>query len=61
MSENNEMLNAVNTMLGNIELFQKQAELNACLTKVTYDTLTSAGFTKQQAMELIKARGPLLA
>ncbi|WP_252431416.1 hypothetical protein [Peribacillus butanolivorans] len=48
-------------MLGNIELFQKQAELNACLTKVTYDTLTSAGFTKQQAMELIKARGPLLA
>lgn len=60
MHDMTDMKSAIEFMLDNMELLRKQVELNAVLSKVAYDTLTSAGFTEQQALEIIKARGATL-
>ena len=60
MANADEVLAAVNMMLSNMDVMRRQTELHAVLAKSAFDTLTAAGFTEEQAMELIKARGPLL-
>lgn len=52
-----EMKNAISFMLDNMEMMLKQVELNAVLYRKSYETLIAAGFTEEQALEIVKARG----
>lgn len=61
MSGISEALQAVESLLDNMDLVRKHTELNAVLMRTAYETLKSSGFTEEQAIELIKARGPMLA
>ncbi len=60
MDNTEQLRNTIEFMLGNMELMQKQVELQAALTRIAYDSLQRAGFTEEQATEFIKARGPML-
>lgn len=56
---NEEMIAGIRLMLDNMELVKRQVELNAVLMKVAHESYQKAGFTEEQATEIIKARGPL--
>ncbi|TWL50227.1 hypothetical protein CHCC15332_4251 [Bacillus paralicheniformis] len=43
-----------------MELVARQVELNAVLMRKGKDALIRAGFTEDQAFEIIKARGAML-
>lgn len=59
--KNEQMRESLEMMLGNMDLMKKVTELNACLMKVAYDTLIAAGFTEEQAFELIARKGVTLS
>ncbi|MCA1800233.1 MAG: hypothetical protein LC650_02975 [Actinobacteria bacterium] len=59
--KNEEMRAGLEMMLDNMGMMKQVTELNACLAKVAYDTLVGAGFTEEQAFELIARKGAMLS
>ncbi|MEC1440532.1 hypothetical protein P9D57_17730 [Bacillus sonorensis] len=55
-----EFKSTLDFFLENMELVARQVELNAVLMRKAKDALTKAGFTEEQALEIIKARGAML-
>jgi hypothetical protein len=51
---------AVDALYENMEMVRKQIEINAVALRTAYESLQRAGFTNEQAFELIKARGGFL-
>ncbi|MGG4124810.1 hypothetical protein ABEV79_15005 [Bacillus licheniformis] len=55
-----EFKSTLDFFLENMELVARQVELNAVLMRKAKDALMRAGFTEEQALEIIKARGAML-
>ncbi|MGG1547120.1 hypothetical protein ABE347_06475 [Bacillus paralicheniformis] len=55
-----EFKSTIDFFLENMELVARQVELNAVLMRKAKDALMRAGFTEEQALEIIKARGAML-
>ncbi|WP_440097358.1 hypothetical protein [Bacillus paralicheniformis] len=58
--QTNELKSSIEFLLDNMELVARQVELNAVLMRKGKDALIRAGFTEDQAFEIIKARGAML-
>ncbi|KKB71928.1 MULTISPECIES: hypothetical protein [Bacillus] len=58
--QTNELKSSIEFLLDNMELVARQVELNAVLMRKGKDALIRAGFTEDQALEIIKARGAML-
>lgn len=58
--QTNELKSSIEFFLENMELVARQVELNAVLMRKGKDALINAGFTEDQALEIIKARGAML-
>lgn len=62
MNDKNEaMLSTMDFMLKNMEIIKKQVELHAVLSRSAYNNLVATGFSEEQALDLIKALGPMLS
>ncbi|MCY8570329.1 hypothetical protein [Bacillus haynesii] len=59
-SQTNDLKSTIEFLLENMELVARQVELNAVLMRKGKDALIRAGFTEDQAIEIIKARGAML-
>ncbi|ASB87659.1 hypothetical protein [Bacillus sonorensis] len=59
-AQTNELKSSIEFLLDNMELVARQVELNAVLMRKGKDALIRAGFTEDQALEIIKARGAML-
>ncbi|MCY9220544.1 hypothetical protein MOF08_07415 [Bacillus licheniformis] len=58
--QTNDLRSTIEFLLDNMELVARQVELNAVLMRKGKDALIHAGFTEDQALEIIKARGAML-
>ncbi|TWM49981.1 hypothetical protein [Bacillus licheniformis] len=58
--QTNDLRSTIEFLLDNMELVARQVELNAVLMRKGKDALIRAGFTEDQALEIIKARGAML-
>ncbi|MCY8348059.1 hypothetical protein MOC74_21890 [Bacillus haynesii] len=58
--QTNDLKSTIEFLLDNMELVVRQVELNAVLMRKGKDALVRAGFTEDQALEIIKARGAML-
>ncbi|OJT53884.1 hypothetical protein [Bacillus licheniformis] len=58
--QTNELKSSIEFFLENMELVARQVELNAVLMRKGKDAFIRAGFTEDQALEIIKARGAML-
>ncbi|WP_160327707.1 hypothetical protein [Sporosarcina koreensis] len=56
---NEDMIAGIRLMVDNQELFKQHVVLNAVLMRIAFESYQKAGFTEEQATEIIKARGPL--
>jgi len=59
-AQTNDLKSTIEFLLENMELVARQVELNAVLMRKGKDALIRAGFTEDQALEIIKARGAML-
>ncbi|WP_270568521.1 hypothetical protein [Bacillus sonorensis] len=59
-AQTNELKSSIEFLLDNMELVARQVELNAVLMRKGKDALIRAGFTEDQALEIIKSRGAML-
>ncbi|MFP3958445.1 hypothetical protein, partial [Bacillus paralicheniformis] len=58
--QTNDLKSSIEFFLENMELVARQVELNAVLMRKGKDALIRAGFTEDQALEIIKSRGAML-
>ncbi|ARC72386.1 hypothetical protein [Bacillus licheniformis] len=59
-AQTDDLKSTIEFLLENMELVAHQVELNAVLMRKGKDALIRAGFTEDQALEIIKARGAML-